>query len=137
MHNNFEQSDSSGQWRDSQCNSPVDLSNSHDVRQAFPSHRHHEFSHHSHCGSLDFASNIYPEKHCPSDAPQAIEEELLAVCKTLQSLLDAVKARIDAMEHQPPIKDPVAPSPMTDAPAPVSQNPAPATDTQHPPTPIT
>ncbi|MBS2008645.1 MAG: hypothetical protein JST01_16475 [Cyanobacteria bacterium SZAS TMP-1] len=137
MHNNFEQSDSSGQWRDSQCNSPVDLSNSHDVRQAFPSHRHHEFDHHSHCGSLDLGSNIYPEKHCPSDSPQAIEEELLAVCKTLQSLLDVVKARIDAMEHQLPVKDPVAPLPMTDAPTPVSQNPAPATDTQPPSTPIT
>ena len=158
MNNILDQGDSSLQGANTAPALTVNMSDCQDVRRAFPSNRHHDSNNHSHCGSLDFGSNIYPDKHSRNDSQvshdsqdshhdsrdsqhesqTAIEKELLEACKLLQSLLDVVKAQIDAMEHQAPTGDttPVSTNPATpvsDNTQPISTNPAtPVSDNTQP-----
>jgi len=145
MNNILDQGDSSLQGANTAPALTVDMSDCHTVRHAFPSHRHHDSNHHSHCGSLDFDSNIYPDRNSDHDShgdsqhdshgnshqqsQTDLEKELLETCKTLQSLLDSVKARLDAMENQVPTEDT---TPVGDNTQPISTNPATGSDNTTP-----
>ena len=124
MHNILDQGDKGLPVQNTEHTCHVDLSNCHDVRQAFPSHHRRESNHHSHCDNLDFNSDIYSNKQSKDQSQHDVEEELLQACQMLQTLLDEVKARIDTMQHQPQQE---APSVQTDSATPTRPIDAPST----------